>query len=71
MKRIDRAEAVFHRSVTEALGYLRLAIKASDEGNKSGADKMGDAAIAALRRFSDNDDLIDAMMEADKEEIGE
>ena len=62
MRTIDKADVVFHKSVTEALGYVELA----QEIKKTGGDtsSMTLAAIKALQRFSDNDELVDAMYDA-------
>jgi hypothetical protein len=56
---VENANRVLNQSVQEALGYVELA-KMSEE---SGLDNkmLRDRAIKALRRFSDDDDLIDAL----------
>lgn len=56
---LQRADEVFRHSVREASGYLDLAGFAREAGRSDQA--MRDAAIKALQRFSDDDDLIDAM----------
>ncbi len=65
-KALDRAEAVFHRAIHEARGYLELAKTARALGIDD--ENLRDAAIAALGRFCDNDELIDAMEDADRRE---
>lgn len=66
MKKIDEAELVFQKSVEEALGFIELAKMASDAGRDN--SDMRQQAIRALQRFSDDDELIDAMYDADMEE---
>jgi hypothetical protein len=59
----DKAEVVFDRSVTEALGYIELAKEQQSHG--CDVSKLIAAALESLKRFSDDDDLIDAIYEAD------
>ncbi|KKL91877.1 hypothetical protein LCGC14_1890300 [marine sediment metagenome] len=59
----ERAEAVFQRSISEALGYIELAQHCHKRALDATA--MRKAALRALQRFSDNDELIDAMYDAD------
>lgn len=71
MNQSDKARAILYRSIDEAHGYLELAI----EQEKAGCDssKLKQAAIESLQRFSNDDDLIDAMYEEDMrhEEYGQ
>lgn len=59
MEPLEKADVVFDRSVREALGYIELARMQSEMGADNQA--MLHAALVALQRFSNDDDLIDAM----------
>jgi len=61
MKTVEQAHVVFDRSVREALGYIELAKGVRDEQAKK---DMIEGALESLRRFSDDDELIDAMYDA-------
>ena len=56
------ADERFQRAIHEASGYLDLAILNKDG---DGHEEMKQAAIAALKRVADDDDLIDAMYDED------
>lgn len=58
----QKAEKKIRRSVEKALGYVELAKMSPDNGS------MIAAAIRTLKAFSDDDEAIDAMCDADMEE---
>lgn len=62
MKTIEKANIIFNQSITEAQGYIQLAMLQTGDNTK-----MIAAALAALRRFSDDDELVDAMEEDDED----
>ena len=62
----QEADRLFQKSIDDALRYLQLT---QDSQKDSPLYKeMKQAAIESLREFSDNDEAIDAMYEADREE---
>lgn len=63
---LERADVVFRKSIREAKGYIELARMTHGSG---GDDKpMREGALRALRRFTDDDELIDAWYDADMKE---
>lgn len=64
--RLEEAETRLQSSVTKALGYLELIQIAQDSGGDT--SKLRKAALEELQRFSDSDDAIDAMYDADMRE---
>lgn len=64
----ERAEVVLEKSFEEALGYLELARKTQVNGGDN--TSMRKAAIKALERFSDDDELVDAMCDAEARSQG-
>lgn len=66
MKDLDRANIVFEKSISESAGFIELAI----EQQKNGCDTTAliQRAIEALQRFSNDDDLIDAMYDEDMQQ---
>lgn len=59
----ERAEVVLEKSIEEAIGYIELAQKTQADGGDN--TSMRTAAIKALQRFSDDDELVDAMCDAE------
>ena len=63
MKALEKAEIIFRKSVEEALGYIELAQMTEKQGGDT--EILKKKAIEALQRFSDDDDLVDALYEND------
>lgn len=63
MNPIDKARIMMEKSCKEALGFLDLAIEQQKHGKN--VDHLKQQAIKALQRFSDNDELIDALYDDD------
>ena len=63
MTKKQQANIVFQKSIQEARGYIELAKMQAEMGADN--QKMRECAIKALQQFSDNDDLVEAIYEAE------